>query len=177
MFPEPAPSEYILATQGVSLLWKLHGLWTEQNEAFIKLKAEAGWKFLILSFLSASLQRNMNISSISLKHLSEQWSSEPGRHTLQKGVSLPQELWLKCGITARKHILVSYWVMRSEIKTLFPAFSEKSVEVRIIGPSLQSYVSKSTQSVAALNLETSSFTPVPVLFPLHYAAANPYNCF
>lgn len=72
MFSEPAPSEYILAAQGVSLLRKLHGLWTEQNEAFIKLKAEAEWKILILSFISAIYQRHMNISSISLKHLSEQ---------------------------------------------------------------------------------------------------------
>lgn len=41
-FPEPAPPAFIPAAQGISLLQELHRLGTEQNEVFMKLKAEAG---------------------------------------------------------------------------------------------------------------------------------------
>lgn len=81
----------------------------------------------------------------------------------------------ECRSTAKRHILVSHWVIWSEIKTLSPIFSEKSLKIQIIEPRLAN-ISRSPQSVARSNLETMSFITILVVFLLHFAVPSPYNC-
>lgn len=176
VFPEPASSVCIPATQGISLLQKLCGLWTGRDDVFVKLEAETGWTFRILSFLRVSCHKHMSINSISLQLCLSYGRTERGRHTLQKGVSFPWESCLKYRITARRQILVSYWVMCSEIKTL-PYFSEKGWESQIIGPRLAKWHVHEHSQWQGEIWTPCHLLQLLVLFPLHYPVPKPYNSF